>query len=90
MLMPKPPEMAAISHYFTISRAAEILGEHEDWLHDLSIDMFSEDGCVTIYGTGEDSITAFSEEGIEYLRETILEKRSSGKAPPKGQPKAPT
>lgn len=82
--------MAAISFYFTISRAAEILGEGEDWLHDLSINMFAEDGCVTIYGTGEDSITAFSEDGIEYLRETILEERSSGTAPSKGQPKPPT
>ena len=82
--------MAAISYYFTISRVAEILDEDEEWLHDLSINMFVEDGCVTIYGTGEDSITAFSEFGIENLRETILEERLSGTAPPKGQSKAPT
>ena len=82
--------MAAISHYFTIARVAEILDEDEEWLHELSIDMFAEDGCVTIYGVGEDSITAFSDFGIETLRETILEARSSGTAQPKGQPKAPT
>jgi hypothetical protein len=82
--------MAAISSYFTIARVAEILDEDEDWLHELSIDMFAEDGCVAIYGVGEESITAFSDFGIENLRETILEARSSGDAPPKGQPKAPT
>ena len=63
--------MVAISSYFTIARAAEILDEDEEWLHELSIDMFAEDGCVTIYGVGEESITAFSDFGIENLRETI-------------------
>jgi hypothetical protein len=82
--------MAAISSYFTIARVAEILDEDEEWLHELSIDMFAEDGCVTIYGVGEDSITAFSDFGIENLRETIREARSSGDAPPKSQPKAST
>ncbi len=32
--------MAAISHYFTINRAAKILGEDEEWLQKLSINMF--------------------------------------------------
>jgi hypothetical protein len=32
--------MAHIRYVFTIGRVAEILGEDEDWLHDLSIDMF--------------------------------------------------
>jgi hypothetical protein len=49
--------------------------------------MFAEDGCVTIYGVDEESITAFSDFGIENLRENILELRSSGDAPPKGQSK---
>jgi hypothetical protein len=77
--------MAAISSYYTLARAAEILDEDEEWLHELSIDMFAEDGCVTIYGIGEESITAFSDFGIDNLRETILEARSSGDAPPKSQ-----
>jgi hypothetical protein len=82
--------MAAISSYFTIARVAEILDEDEEWLHELSIDMFAEDGCVTIYGVGEDNITAFSDFGIENLRETILEARSTGDAPPKSKLKAST
>ena len=32
--------MAAIGYVFTISRVAEMLGEDEGWLHELSIDMF--------------------------------------------------
>jgi hypothetical protein len=36
--------LAAITAVFTISYVAEKLGEDEDWLHDLSIDMLPEDG----------------------------------------------
>ena len=32
--------MAAISTVFTISRVAEILGEDDEWLHELAINMF--------------------------------------------------
>jgi hypothetical protein len=32
--------LAAISHVFTITYFAEMLGEDEDWLHELSIAMF--------------------------------------------------
>jgi hypothetical protein len=64
--------MAAISSYYTLAREAEVLDEDEEWLHELSIDMFAEDGCVTIHGIGEESITAFSDFGIDNLRETIL------------------
>src|SRR5947208_2035933 len=38
--------VAAISAVFTIDYVANLLGENEGWLHDLSIDMFSEDGCL--------------------------------------------
>ena len=60
-----------ISYYFALNRVAEILDEDEEWLYELSIDMFAEDGCVTIYSKGENSITALSEFGIENLRETF-------------------
>jgi hypothetical protein len=82
--------VAEISSYYTLARAAEILNEDEEWLHELSIDMFAEDGCVTIYGVGKESITAFSDFGIDNLRETILEARSSGDVPPKDHPKPST
>src|SRR5271168_3387832 len=52
---------------------ANMLGEDEDWLHDLAIDMFPEDGCLHVYGLGEDGVAAFTEYGIECLRQIIKE-----------------
>ena len=75
--------MAAISAVFTISHVAALLGEDEDWLHDLSIDMFPEDGCLHVYGAGDDGVTAFTRDGIEYLQQIIADEREAGKAPPK-------
>lgn len=73
--------MAAISCVFTIARVADMLGEDEDWLHELSIDMFPEDGCLQVYGLGEDGITAFTEDGIENLKQIIADLRADGRAP---------
>jgi hypothetical protein len=39
--------VAAISAVFTIGYVAKLLGEDEDWLHELSISMFAEDGRLT-------------------------------------------
>ena len=74
--------LAAISAVFTISHVAKMLGEDEDWLHELSIDMFPEDGCLRIYGIGEDGVTAFTEYGIECLKQIIADERAAGNAPP--------
>ena len=52
--------MAAIASVFTIGDVANLLGEDEDWLHELSIDMFPEDGRLWVYGVGEDGVTAFT------------------------------
>jgi hypothetical protein len=45
--------MAALAAVFTIGHIAQMLGEDEDWLHVLSIDMFPEDDCLHVYGVGE-------------------------------------
>jgi hypothetical protein len=74
--------LAAISAVFTITYVAEILGEDENWLHELSIDMFPEDGCLRVYGVGEDGVTAFTEYGIECLKQIIADERAARKAPP--------
>ena len=74
--------MPAISHVFTIGHVAELLGEDEDWLYELSIDMFPEDGCLRVYGVGEDGVTAFTEDGIECLKQIVADERAAGKAPP--------
>ena len=44
--------VAAISAVFTIGYVANQLGEDKDWLFDLSIDMFPEDGRLWVYGVG--------------------------------------
>lgn len=55
--------VAAIAAVSTISYVANLLGEDEDWLHDLAIDMFPEDGCLRVHGFGEDGVIAFTECG---------------------------
>jgi hypothetical protein len=74
--------LPAISHVFTISYVAEKLGEDEEWLHELQIDMFPEDGCLHVYGIGEDGVPAFTEYGIECLKQIIADERAAGRAPP--------
>ena len=74
--------LAAISAVFTINHVAKMLGEDEDWLHELSIDMFPEDGRLYVYGVGEDVVTAFTEYGIECLKQVIADERAAGRAPP--------
>ena len=74
--------LAAISAVFTIGYVADMLGEEEEWLWDLSTDMFPEDGCLRVYGVGEDGVPAFTQVGIERLQETIRELRAAGEALP--------
>jgi hypothetical protein len=63
--------MAGISHVFTISRVAEMLGEDEDLLQEISIDMDPEDGRLTVLGPGEEAITAFTRDGVDNLTELV-------------------
>ena len=77
--------LPAISHVFTISYVAEKLGEHEEWLWELQIDMFPEDGCLRVYGFGEDAVPAFTDYGIEGLKQIIADERAAGRAPPPTQ-----
>ena len=78
--------LAAISAVFTITYVAKMLGEDQDWLHELSIDMFPEDGCLRVYGSGEDGVTAFTEYGIECLKQIIADEKAAGRARAKIQP----
>jgi hypothetical protein len=63
--------MAAISHVFTLARVAQMLGEDEDWLSDISIEMEPEDGIISVYGLGEECTPAFTDCGVENLRQII-------------------
>jgi hypothetical protein len=79
--------MAAISSVFTISFVANLLGEDEEWLHDLSIGM--EPGRRQPLGLwrwrGRDA--AFTRDGIDNLREIIAEERAAGRRPQIRPPK---
>jgi hypothetical protein len=74
--------MAAISAVFTIGYVANLLGEDENWIFDLSINMFPEDGCLWVYSVGEDGVPAFTREGIENLRQIIADERAAGRGLP--------
>ena len=63
--------MAGISHVFTISRVAEMLGEDEDLLQEISIEMDPEDGRLTVLGPSEEAITAFTHYGVDNLTELV-------------------
>jgi hypothetical protein len=63
--------MAGIGHVFTIGRVAEMLGENEDWLQEISIEMDPEDGRLTVLGPGEETITAFTDYGVDNLTELV-------------------
>ena len=69
--------MPATSVVFTISRVAQMLGEDEEWLHELSVDMFPEDGCLWVLDAGEREIHAFTDYGIECLKQIIADERAA-------------
>ena len=77
--------VAAIAAVFTIGYIANMLGEDEDWLYELSIDMFPEDGCLRVYGVGEDGVTAFTRDGIECLQQIIADRTSCAPRTAAGQ-----
>lgn len=78
--------MAGIPCVFTITRVAEILGEDEEWLHGLSMGLDPEDGCLWVLDVGDREVQAFTEYGIECLKEIITDQRADGNAPPKSKP----
>ena len=63
--------MAAPSAVFTIARVAAMLGEDEDWLADVALEMDPEAGRLTIYGINDEGTTGFTDLGIENLKELI-------------------
>jgi hypothetical protein len=68
--------MAGIPYVFTISHVAKMLDEDEEWLHEISINMDPEEGCLWVIGVGEDGCPAFTEYGIECLKQIIIEERA--------------
>jgi len=60
-----------VHHVTTIARVAIELGVDEDWLWDVAIEMEPEDGLIWVYAPGDDGVMAFSDDGIECLRDLI-------------------
>ena len=60
-----------VHHVTTITQVAKDLGEDEDWLRDIAIEMEIEDGAIWVYGVGEDGVQAFTDFGIDRLIELI-------------------
>lgn len=54
-----------------IATVAQELGVEEDLLHDLSIGMEPEDGVIMVYGMGEDPVPAFTDEGVDELKNLL-------------------
>jgi hypothetical protein len=63
--------MAATSAVFTIARVAALLGEDEEWLSDVALEMDPEDGRLTIYDANDEGSTGFTSFGIDNLKELI-------------------
>lgn len=68
--------MAGIPFVFTIARVAGMLGEDEEWLREISTNMDPEEGHLWVIGVGEDTYSAFTEYGIECLKQIIIEERA--------------
>ena len=56
-----------VHHVHTIARVAAMLGEDEDWLREVAIEMDQEDGLIWVYGSDDDGVMAFTDFGIETL-----------------------
>ena len=60
-----------VSHVFTLGHVAEMLGEDEDWLFNVAEEMDTEDAQLWVVGVGEEGVMAFTDDGIENLKNLI-------------------
>jgi hypothetical protein len=60
-----------VHHVQTIARVAAMLGQDEDWLWDVAVEMDQEDGLIWVYGPGDESVMAFTDFGIETLTSLV-------------------
>jgi hypothetical protein len=69
--------MAAPSYVFTIARVAKMLGEDEQKLYEIAINMEPEDGCLSVLDIDDDASTiAFTALGVENLKELLSDLKS--------------
>ena len=60
-----------VHHATTINSVAEDFAVDEDWLAEVASEMDIEDGCIWVYGVGEDGVQAFTDFGIENHRDLV-------------------
>ena len=62
-----------VSHVFTLGHVAKMLEEDEDWLFEIAEEMDTEDGQLWVVGVGvgEDGMIAFTDDGIDNLKNLI-------------------
>jgi hypothetical protein len=60
-----------VHHITTISSVAEDFAVDEDWLAEVASEMDIEDGCIWVYGVGDDGVQAFTDDGIDHLRDLV-------------------
>jgi len=65
-------QLNKVSYVTTIARVAAELGEDEDWLGEVASGMEPEDGLIWVYGPADEGVMAFSDFGIENLKELIV------------------
>lgn len=63
--------MPAITHVFTIRRAAQMLNRDEELLWDLSDQLEPEDGMIWVYDIDDGQTLAFTRTGLDALSEII-------------------
>jgi hypothetical protein len=68
--------MAAPSYVFTIARVADLLGEPEELLQDIAMDMEPEDGCLSVLDLDDVSTVAFTRQRIENLIELLADRKN--------------
>ena len=59
----------------TIDRVAKHLGEDVDFLFDVAMEMEPEDGLIWVLGLGDESVMAFTDDGVDNLVELIKTRR---------------
>ena len=60
-----------VSRVRTIDRVAKDLGQDVDFLFDVAVEMEPEDGLIWILGLDDDSVMAFTDDGVDSLVELI-------------------
>jgi len=60
-----------IMHVNKVHHVAEQLGEDQDWLWDVANEMETEDGVIWVHGIAEDGVLAFTDFGIENLKDFV-------------------